>query len=70
MAPHLDQMAQDFHGATFAKFDCGHEANKQFAIAAGIKALPTFHFYRGGQKVGEMTGAKAAKLRDLVKLHL
>ena len=70
MAPHLEVIARDFPGATFAKIDCGEEANKQFAIAAGIKALPTFHFYREGKKVGEMTGAKAEKLRDLVMKHI
>ena len=70
MAPHLDQMAQDFADASFAKFDCGDEANKQYALEAGIKALPTFHLYRGGQKVGELTGAQADKLRDLVKRHI
>ncbi|KIZ00836.1 hypothetical protein MNEG_7125 [Monoraphidium neglectum] len=47
---------------------CGAH-DKKFAIAQGIKALPTFHIYHRGVKVGEMTGAKIEKLRALVEAH-
>ena len=73
IAPQFDAMAQDydFDGVSFAKFNCGSDPdNKIYAVGAGIKALPTFHLYRGSEKVGEMTGAKAQKLRDLVTQHI
>lgn len=69
MAPEFEKMAQDFDGITFAKFDCGNEGNKQFAIEGGIKALPTFHMYRGAQKVDELAGAKIEKLKKMIKIH-
>ena len=69
MAPVMEKLAMRFDGVTFAKFDCGIEDNKMYAMAAGIKALPTFHLYRGAQKVGEMSGAKAKKLKQLLKEH-
>lgn len=33
------------------------------------QALPTFHVWHRGEKVGEMTGANEAKLRDFVRRH-
>jgi thioredoxin 1 len=71
MVPILEQMAQDFDGVAFAKFDCAlDDGNKQFAVEAGIKALPTFHLYRGSQKVAVLSGAKAEKLKELVRSNL
>lgn len=40
------------------------------AIALGIKALPTFHIFKGGKKQAELTGAKAAQLRQLIESHM
>jgi hypothetical protein len=31
---------------------------------------PTFHLYKGGVKVGEMTGAKVERLRALIDEQL
>jgi thioredoxin-like negative regulator of GroEL len=33
---------------------------------AGIRAMPTFHFYKGGSKVDEMMGADQNKLVSLI----
>ena len=73
IAPQFDAMAQDydFDGVSFAKFNCGSDPdNKIYAVGAGIKALPTFHLYQGSEKVGEVTGARAKELKELVKRHL
>lgn len=56
MAPHMEQLASEFEGKMLvAKVDCGFH-DKKFAIAQGIKALPTFHIYHRGVKLGEITG--------------
>jgi hypothetical protein len=31
---------------------------------------PTFHLYRGREKLGEMTGAKVDKLREMIEANL
>merc|ERR550537_1401350 len=36
---------------------------EEVAQECGISAMPTFHFYKGGSKVDEMTGASEAKLK-------
>ena len=37
--------------------------------ACGITAMPTFHVYRGGARVGELCGAEEPKLRALIARH-
>lgn len=51
--------------ATIVKFNC-NQHNKELAKALGIKVAPTFHIYKNGQKVADMTGAKVDKLRALI----
>jgi len=55
--------------ATIAKFNC-NQNNKELAKALGIKVAPTFHLYKHGKKVADMTGAKVDKLRALIDDHL
>ncbi|WIA21869.1 hypothetical protein OEZ85_004245 [Tetradesmus obliquus] len=54
--------------AVIVKFNC-NQNNKELAKALGIKVAPTFHLYKGGQKVADMTGAKVDKLRELITQH-
>lgn len=42
--------------ATIVKFNC-NQYNKELAKTLGIKVAPTFHLYKNGQKVADMTGA-------------
>jgi thioredoxin-like negative regulator of GroEL len=35
-----------------------------------LQVAPTFHLYKGGQKVADMTGAKVDKLRELITKHI
>ena len=43
--------------------------NEDVAGEYDFTGLPTFIFFKGGEKVAEMMGAKADKLRDLLTKH-
>ncbi|MEW5302981.1 MAG: hypothetical protein WDW36_005714 [Sanguina aurantia] len=71
IAPELERMAAQYSKVAFAKLNCGLDNDsKRLAIALGIKALPTFHIFKGGKKQAELTGAKAAQLRQLIESHM
>jgi len=55
-------------GADFLKVDI--DEHKELAAAAGVTALPTFHFMKSGVKVESLTGANSTKLEQLIKKHL
>lgn len=71
ISPELEKFSQQYQGhpIKFAKFNCGTQ-DKRFAIEKGIKALPTFHMYRGNEKQGEFVGAKPVALRKFVEQHI
>ena len=60
-------MAAENPEAEFVKVDVD-EAD-DIAAACAIRAMPTFHFYRGGQKIEEMMGADQNKLTSLIAKH-
>ena len=39
---------------------------QETSAACGIQCMPTFQFFKNGQKVTEMQGADAAQLQKLV----
>jgi thioredoxin 1 len=41
----------------------------QVAARCAIRAMPTFHFYKNGEKIAEMMGADQNKLLQLVNQH-
>jgi thioredoxin 1 len=62
--------AQDaeFKGKThFAKFDV--DAVPELAQELGIRAMPTFIFFKDGQKVDEFLGANPPALLNLLKKY-
>jgi thioredoxin 1 len=56
-------------GVLFAKADCNAEF-KAVGKALNIRVAPTFHLYRRGVKVAEMTGAHVDRLQALVEEQL
>ena len=40
---------------------------RDVAASCGVSSMPTFHAYKGGQKVAEMVGADPSGLEQLVK---
>ncbi|PHH88962.1 hypothetical protein CDD83_6814 [Cordyceps sp. RAO-2017] len=52
-------------GLAFARFDS--DVVEPLAQELGIRALPTFVFFRGGDKVDTLTGANPAALQKAVE---
>jgi thioredoxin 1 len=68
--PELVKLNAELAGkATIVKFNC-NAYNKELGKTLGIKVAPTFHLYKGGEKVAEMTGAKVDKLRSLIEANV
>ena len=36
---------------------------------AGVRAIPAFHFFKGGKKVDELSGADPSKLKSIIQKH-
>jgi len=67
IAPKIDAMAKDeFPEVKFFKVDV--DENEELAAEQGISAMPTFHFFRNGQKLEDVVmGANEGKIKELIK---
>ncbi|XP_066460475.1 thioredoxin-like [Eleutherodactylus coqui] len=65
IAPFFESMATKYPGVLLYKVDVDEAAD--IAGECGIRAMPTFHFYKNGKKVDEICGADKDKLESLVK---
>ena len=64
IAPKFEEMANENPNAIFVKVD----VDKMDTISqnAGVRAMPTFQFFKDGEKVDEMMGANVAGLKEKV----
>lgn len=67
IAPKFEELSSANSHITFVKVDT--DRLQQVAQQCGIRAMPTFQFYKGSQKVDEFAGANVAKLNELVRKH-
>ncbi|KAH8885551.1 putative thioredoxin G6G8.7 [Thozetella sp. PMI_491] len=70
IAPQLSKWSEDEalkEKITFAKFDV--DKLPQLAQELGIRAMPTFTFFKNGEKVDEFLGANPPALKALVDKH-
>jgi thioredoxin 1 len=69
ISPIFEAMAEkpENSAVTFVKVDV--DAAQDVAAHCKIQAMPTFQFFKGGVKIGEMMGADAKKLEAMVAQH-
>lgn len=65
IGPFFEELAAKYPDVMFVKVDV--DDLDDVAADCGISAMPTFHLYSNGVKVGELTGADKGKLEDLAK---
>jgi len=65
VAPTVNRLASELSSVKFIKVNT-NEA-ESLSSELGVEALPTFHFYKDGAKVGEFKGSDAAKLEAAIK---
>ncbi|CAD7696407.1 unnamed protein product [Ostreobium quekettii] len=65
IAPTFEEFSNSFTDTVFLKVDV--DAAQEVAANVGITAMPTFHGYKNGQKVGEVVGANKAGLEKLIE---
>ncbi|XP_063776818.1 thioredoxin-like [Pseudophryne corroboree] len=68
IAPVFEALADKYPCVLLYKVDV--DEAEDIAGANGIKAMPTFHFYKNGAKIEELRGADPAKLEALVAKHM
>jgi thioredoxin 1 len=60
MAPHFEALAKEYQGRMiFAKLDVDN--NERTAARYGIQGIPTLLFFRGGEVVQTLVGARRAE---------
>ncbi|KAA8491922.1 Thioredoxin [Porphyridium purpureum] len=71
VAPKFEEMSDAYKNVVFLKVtgDKNAETN-QLMQSNGIRSVPTFHYYKAGEKVYEVTGAKVADIEAGIKSHM
>ena len=64
IAPVFVKLSEEMTDVTFVKVDV--DDNEETAGACGIQAMPTFQFYKKGEKVHEFSGASEEKVREAI----
>ncbi|XP_077981657.1 thioredoxin-like [Glandiceps talaboti] len=64
IGPKFEEMSKEFTDVVFIKVDV--DDNGETAEANGVSAMPTFIFFKNGEKVDSLTGADEKKLRELL----
>merc|ERR1719456_1859263 len=67
IAPVFAKLSEEMTDVTFVKVDV--DENEETAGACGIQAMPTFQFYKKGEKVHEFSGASEEKVREAIEAH-
>ncbi|XP_029944363.1 thioredoxin-like isoform X1 [Salarias fasciatus] len=64
MAPKFLEMSESSENANVIFIKVDVDEAEDVSTHCGISCMPTFQFYKNGQKVDEFSGANAAQLKD------
>ncbi|GAU91764.1 hypothetical protein RvY_03960 [Ramazzottius varieornatus] len=67
VAPHFEALSTQYTNVVFLKVNV-EEMTETTAIY-GVRAMPTFLFFKQGQKVAEVQGARLDEIESNIKLH-
>eukprot|EP00541_Cyclophora_tenuis_P002091 CAMPEP_0116549028 /NCGR_PEP_ID=MMETSP0397-20121206/4657_1 /TAXON_ID=216820 /ORGANISM="Cyclophora tenuis, Strain ECT3854" /LENGTH=106 /DNA_ID=CAMNT_0004073729 /DNA_START=111 /DNA_END=434 /DNA_ORIENTATION=+ len=67
IGPIFHKLSDEITDVHFVKVDV--DQAEEIAAKCGIQAMPTFQFFKGGNKVDEMRGADQTKLESLIAKH-
>jgi thioredoxin 1 len=68
IAPVVAKYSEEYTQAAFYKVDVDEVSD--VAQELGIRAMPTFLFFKNGEKVEEVVGANPAAILNSIKKHL
>lgn len=66
IAPKVVAFSMDYPEVDFYKVDVDQVAS--VASELGVRAMPTFFFFKGGEKVGEVVGANPSAIKVCLKI--
>lgn len=70
ISPTFDRMASENAGIKFIKVNTNSGTpGEEIGMENGVTALPTFQFWRGGQKVGEFMGSAVPALQEALNKY-
>jgi thioredoxin 1 len=71
IAPKFDEFSEQYKKVAFLKVmgDSSPAADKLMR-SQGVRALPSFHFWKGGEQVDTISGAKTQALIDAIEQHM
>merc|ERR1719401_904650 len=71
IAPKFDEFSEQYKNVAFLKVmgDSSPEADKLMR-SQGVRALPSFHFWKDNKQVDSISGAKAQTLQDAIETHM
>ena len=65
IAPKFEAMSNQYTNVVFVKVDVDEQSD--IAGKCGIRAMPTFQFYKNGAKVDELCGANEAAIKSKIE---
>ena len=71
IAPKFDEFSEQYKNVAFLKVmgDSSPDADKLMR-SQGVRALPSFHFWKGKQQVDTISGAKTQALQDAIEANM
>ncbi|KAF9646560.1 thioredoxin [Thelephora ganbajun] len=70
ISPVFEQFSEKISSIDFYKVDVDGATSREISEEVGIRAMPTFIAFKGGERVGEVVGAIPQQLEALITKHV